>query len=109
MYTCVCLSSDQFEKVKRYYRESQEAERQCNASVSGPESPVGESRRTRTETEDLLDKSRDRFLRTVAAHKKSLSELDTKAHEVDRKVHHLSHKVRSSAQDTINSFLWPHW
>ncbi|XP_031421824.1 laminin subunit beta-1 [Clupea harengus] len=85
--------ADQFEKVKRYYRESQEAERQCNASVSGPESPVGESRRTRTETEDLLDKSRDRFLRTVAAHKKSLSELDTKAHEVDRKVHHLSHKV----------------
>ncbi|XP_062396596.1 laminin subunit beta-2 [Sardina pilchardus] len=85
--------ADQFEKVKRYYRESQEAEQRCNASVSGPRSPVEQSRRTRKETEDLLDKSRDRLLRSVAAHKKSLSELETKAHEVDRKVHHLSHKV----------------
>lgn len=91
--------------MKRYYKESLEAEKQCNASVSGPQSPVEQSRHMRKETEDLMDKSRDSLLRTVAANKKSLSELETKAHDMDRKVHHLSHKVRTSVLAEIQQKL----
>ncbi|XP_063064024.1 laminin subunit beta-2 [Engraulis encrasicolus] len=85
--------ADQFEKVKRYYQESQDAERRCNASVQGPGSPVGQSHRTRVETQQLLDKNKDRLLRSATAHKKSLSELEDKAHHMDREVRHLSNKV----------------
>uniref|UniRef100_A0A667ZMI4 Laminin, beta 2-like n=1 Tax=Myripristis murdjan TaxID=586833 RepID=A0A667ZMI4_9TELE len=76
----------QFENVKKYYRESIEAEEKCNASVFGPSSPVEQSRQTRTQTEDLLNARRDKFLRTVAAQKKSLEELQHKAHDLDKKV-----------------------
>uniref|UniRef100_A0A667ZZH8 Laminin subunit beta-1 n=1 Tax=Myripristis murdjan TaxID=586833 RepID=A0A667ZZH8_9TELE len=75
--------------------DSIEAEEKCNASVFGPSSPVEQSRQTRTQTEDLLNARRDKFLRTVAAQKKSLEELQHKAHDLDKKVHHLSHKVGS--------------
>lgn len=85
--------ADQFEKVKKYYRESVKAEERCNASVSGPLSPVERSKETRALTEDLLDASKDQFLRALAAQNKSLNELQHKAHDLDKKVHHLSHKV----------------
>lgn len=85
--------ADQFEKVKKYYRESVEAEEKCNASVSGPLSPGEQSKETRAITEDLLDLSKDKFLRALAAQNKSLNELQQKAHDLDKKVHHLSHKV----------------
>uniref|UniRef100_A0A4W5RHR3 Laminin, beta 2-like n=1 Tax=Hucho hucho TaxID=62062 RepID=A0A4W5RHR3_9TELE len=87
------LIQHQFDNVKKYYSESQKAQQKCSASVSGPFSPVEESKATRAHTEDLLNKRRDKFLRTVAAQKKSLSELQNKAQDVDKKVHHLSHKV----------------
>ncbi|XP_071783632.2 laminin subunit beta-1 isoform X1 [Centroberyx gerrardi] len=85
--------ADQFENVKKYYRESMEAQKKCNASVSGPSSPMEQSKETRQRTEDLLNASKDKFLRTVAAQKKSLDELQRKGHDLDKKVHHLSHKV----------------
>ncbi|XP_078110423.1 laminin subunit beta-1 [Sander vitreus] len=85
--------ADQFEKVKKYYQESVKAEEKCNASVSGPLSPVEQSKETRAVTEDLLDASKDKFLRALAAQNKSLNELQQKAHDLDKKVHHLSHKV----------------
>ncbi|XP_034394038.1 laminin subunit beta-2 [Cyclopterus lumpus] len=85
--------TDQFEKVKKYYQESVKAEEKCNASVSGPLSPVEQSKETRAITEDLLDASKDNFLRALAAQNKSLNELQQKAHDLDKKVHHLSHKV----------------
>uniref|UniRef100_A0A4W6G241 Laminin, beta 2-like n=1 Tax=Lates calcarifer TaxID=8187 RepID=A0A4W6G241_LATCA len=85
--------ADQFEKVKKYYKASLEAEEKCNASVSGPLSPVEQSRNLRAITEDLLDASKDKFLRALAAQNKSLNELQQKAHDLDKKVHHLSHKV----------------
>ncbi|CAL8370158.1 unnamed protein product [Lota lota] len=85
--------TEQFEKVKRYYRESTEAEQQCGASVSGPSSPVAESRDTRKRTEDLLDARKDRFIKNMAAQNRSLGELQPKAHDLDKKIHHLSHKV----------------
>lgn len=91
--TCACFLTDQFEKVKKYYGESVKAEERCNASVSGPLSPVERSKGTRAVTEDLLDASKDQFLRTLAAQNKSLNELQHKAHDLDKKVHHLSHKV----------------
>ncbi|KAK9515757.1 hypothetical protein VZT92_026376 [Zoarces viviparus] len=85
--------ADQFEKVKKYYQESLKAEEKCNASVSGPLSPVEQSKKTRGVTEVLLDATRDNFLRDLAAQNKSLNELQQKAHDLDKKVHHLSHKV----------------
>ncbi|CAL8238668.1 unnamed protein product, partial [Lota lota] len=85
--------TEQFEKVKRYYRESTEAEQQCGASVSGPSSPVAESRDTRKRTEDLLDARKDRFIKNMAAQNRSLGEIQPKAHDLDKKIHHLSHKV----------------
>lgn len=90
----MCFSlTDQFENVKKYYRESTEAEEKCNALVSGPSSPVEQSKITRTRTENLLNVSKDKFLRTVAAQKKSVDELTHKAHDMDKKVRHLGHKV----------------
>uniref|UniRef100_A0A673CE11 Laminin subunit beta-1 n=1 Tax=Sphaeramia orbicularis TaxID=375764 RepID=A0A673CE11_9TELE len=85
--------TDQFEKVKRYYRESAKAEEKCNASVSGPSSPVEQSKETRGITENLLDAGKDKLLKAVAAQNRSLNELHQKAHDLDKKVHHLNHKV----------------
>ncbi|XP_040008988.1 laminin subunit beta-1 isoform X2 [Xiphias gladius] len=85
--------ADQFEKVKKYHQESVGAEEKCNASVAGPLSPVEQSKKTRALTKDLLDASKDKFFRALAAQNKSLNELQQKAHDLDKKVHHLSHKV----------------
>uniref|UniRef100_A0A673C7J4 Laminin subunit beta-1 n=1 Tax=Sphaeramia orbicularis TaxID=375764 RepID=A0A673C7J4_9TELE len=70
-----CFLTDQFEKVKRYYRESAKAEEKCNASVSGPSSPVEQSKETRGITENLLDAGKDKLLKAVAAQNRSLNEL----------------------------------
>ncbi|XP_045065518.1 laminin subunit beta-2-like [Coregonus clupeaformis] len=94
---------DQFDNVNKYYRGSQEAQQKCNASMSGPFNPVEESKATRTHTEDLLNMRRDKFLRTVAAQNKSLSELQDKAQDVDKKVHHLSHKVCGAHSNTSSN------
>ncbi|XP_030624313.1 laminin subunit beta-2 [Chanos chanos] len=85
--------AEQFENVRKYYRESVDAEKRCNASVYGPESPVTQSRHTRDRTEAILNEQKNLFQRNITAHKKSLSELEKKAQEVDDKVEHLSHKV----------------
>lgn len=68
------------------------AAKKCNDTVSGPLSPVEQSKETRSLTEDLLNANRDKFLRALAAQNKSLSELQEKAEGLDKKVHHLSHK-----------------
>lgn len=81
--------------MKKYYQESVEAEEKCNASVSGPASPVEQSKETRGLTEDLLDAKKDQILRALAAQNKSLNELQQKAHDLNKKTHHLSHKVGS--------------
>ncbi|KAJ4933887.1 hypothetical protein JOQ06_006696, partial [Pogonophryne albipinna] len=85
--------ADQFDKVKRFYNESVKAQEQCNASVSGPLGPVEQSKETRAVTEDLLNASKDKFLRALAAQNKSLNELQDKAHDLDKSVQHLSNKV----------------
>lgn len=87
------MFTDQFEKVKNYYQESVKAEEKCNASVSGPLSPVEQSQETRNLTENLLKARKDHFTRALAAQNKSLGELQQKAHDLDKKVQHLSHKV----------------
>lgn len=94
------MFTDQFEKVKKYYQESVEAENKCNASVSGPLSPVEQSQETRSLTENLLNARKDNFTRALAAQNKSLGELQQKAHDLDKKVHHLSHKV-----DRVGRFI----
>ncbi|ROL52307.1 Laminin subunit beta-1, partial [Anabarilius grahami] len=85
--------AEQFENVRKYYQSSLNSEQRCNASVYGPQSPVEQSQGTRNRTEALLKERKDRFLRTLAANNRSLSELEEKAHEIDRKVFHLSNKV----------------
>lgn len=72
---------------------SVEAEEKCNMSVSGPLSPVEQSKETRANTKEELDSRKDRFLRAMAAHNKSLDELQQKAHGLGKTVHHLSNKV----------------
>uniref|UniRef100_A0A8C6PKC3 Laminin subunit beta-1 n=1 Tax=Nothobranchius furzeri TaxID=105023 RepID=A0A8C6PKC3_NOTFU len=59
-------ASNQFEKVKKYNRESLQAEERCNASVSGPGSPVEQSNRTRAVTEELMNVKKDELLRALA-------------------------------------------
>ncbi|XP_076840048.1 laminin subunit beta-1 [Brachyhypopomus gauderio] len=85
--------AEEFEKVRRYYGESLDAELRCNASSYGPWSPVEQSQDTRQRTEELLGQQKDQLLRTLTAQKKSLSELEQKAQDMDKKVHRLSHKV----------------
>lgn len=87
--------TDQFEKVKQYYQESLHAEMKCNASVFGPMSPVEESNKTRARTEDLLDKIENGINRNVAAHNKSLSDLQKQAHDLHKQVNQLSDQVSS--------------
>ncbi|XP_037130494.1 laminin subunit beta-2 [Syngnathus acus] len=84
---------DQFKRVKKYYQESSEAEYKCNASVSGPLSPVEQSKKTRSNTEDLMNANEEKFLRAMAAQNQSMEELQQKAHELDHKTRHLSNKV----------------
>uniref|UniRef100_W5N6F6 Laminin subunit beta-2 n=1 Tax=Lepisosteus oculatus TaxID=7918 RepID=W5N6F6_LEPOC len=88
--------TEQFEEVRKYYKESLGAERRCNGSVSGPDSPVGQSQETRRRAEDLMKKQADKFQRTMAAHKKSLKELQDKSKDMNKKVHQLSRKVCGS-------------
>uniref|UniRef100_A0A3Q2XNE3 Laminin, beta 2-like n=1 Tax=Hippocampus comes TaxID=109280 RepID=A0A3Q2XNE3_HIPCM len=85
--------ADQFKKVKQYYQESSDAEEKCNTSVSGPLSPVEQSKQTRSLIENLLNTTEDKFLHAMAAQNKSIEELQQKAHELDHKVHHLSNQV----------------
>lgn len=61
--------------------------------MSGPLSPVEESKKTCAITKEKLDASKDKTLRAMAAQNKSLTELQEKAHDLGKKVDHLSHKV----------------
>uniref|UniRef100_A0A7N8Y1T9 Laminin subunit beta-1 n=1 Tax=Mastacembelus armatus TaxID=205130 RepID=A0A7N8Y1T9_9TELE len=69
--------------VKKYYQKSVEAEIKCNTSVSGP---LEQSKETRALTGALLNDSKDKFLRVLAAQNKSLTELQQKAHDLNKKV-----------------------
>lgn len=80
-----------------FYQESRKAEERCDSSVSGPVSPVEQSKETRVITEDLLRASKDKFLRALEAQNRSLEELHQKADEVDQKVRQLSGKVGGAA------------
>uniref|UniRef100_A0A3P8UUK8 Laminin, beta 2-like n=1 Tax=Cynoglossus semilaevis TaxID=244447 RepID=A0A3P8UUK8_CYNSE len=84
---------NQFDKVKKYYQESTEAEQKCNASVSGPLSPVEQSNQTRALTEELLEANREKFLQSLAAQNQTLDELQEKTKDLDDMVQNLSQKV----------------
>lgn len=55
-----------------------------------------QSQHTRNITEVLLDQMQDKFIRSITAQNKSLSELKKKAENMDARVHHLSQKVDKS-------------
>lgn len=97
---------DQFEKVKKFYRESAQAEEKCNASVFGAHSPVEQSNATRELTEKLLDASKDKINLDVAAQNKSLHELQQKTHDLHKRVNHLSNKVSSVLQEQARFLLF---
>ncbi|KAM6924939.1 laminin subunit beta-1 [Xenentodon cancila] len=85
--------ADQFNKLKKSYEESLQTERRCNTTVSGPSSPVSQSKVTRNRTENLLDANQDRLLQALGSMNRSLEELQHNSTNLSRKVHHLSHKV----------------
>uniref|UniRef100_A0A665WDJ5 Laminin subunit beta-2-like n=1 Tax=Echeneis naucrates TaxID=173247 RepID=A0A665WDJ5_ECHNA len=60
------IGQNQFEKVKKYYQESLKTEKKANMSVSGPDSPVEQSKETRALTEDRLASSKNKSLRDQA-------------------------------------------
>lgn len=97
-YCKICLVKliDQFQKIKKYHEDSLKAEEKCNTTVSGAQSPVEESNNTNTLIKDLLEASQDKFLQDLAAHNKSIQELQGKAQDLDQKVHQLAHKVSLS-------------
>lgn len=64
--------------------------------MSGAQSPVEESNKTNTLIKDLLEASQDKFLQDLAAHNKSIQDLQVKAQDLDQKVHQLAHKVSLS-------------
>ncbi|XP_072569193.1 laminin subunit beta-1 isoform X1 [Paramormyrops kingsleyae] len=85
--------AEQFERVRKYYRESQNAEHLCNSSVSGPDSPVTQSADTRQQVEDLLASNHGSLLRMMAAQNKSLANLQMEIEGLDQTVRNLSEKV----------------
>lgn len=101
IYSLPCLP-DVYNKVRKYYQESLDAEQRCNASVFGAQSPVEQSKHTRNITEAMMDQMKDKFMRNITAQKKSLSELQKKADDMDEKLHHLSQKVGTPLLNTTN-------
>lgn len=93
---------DQFQKLKEYHEDSLTAEEKCNTTVSGAQSPAEESNKTNTLIKDLLEASQDKFLQDLAAHNKSIQELQGKAQDLDQKVHQLAHKVSLSFSNQYN-------
>ncbi|KAG2470553.1 LAMB1 protein, partial [Polypterus senegalus] len=92
----------QFENIKMYYYESLEAERRANESVFGDRSPVAESQETRIKTEDLLNRKKNEFHRTMTAHTKTLKELQNKTKDLDSNLNHLNEKVCGSMNKEKN-------
>lgn len=65
--------------------------------MSGPLSPVEQSKETRSVTEKLLEAGKDKFPRALEAQNKSLEKLQQNADEVDQVVRQLSGKVGGAA------------
>ncbi|XP_038141553.1 laminin subunit beta-1-like isoform X2 [Cyprinodon tularosa] len=99
--------ADQFDKVKKFYQESQQAEEKCNASVSGPESPLQQSNQTRQVTEELLSSTKDQLLQNATAHNRSLNELQQKAQNLSEELQHLSQKVCGGSSNTSQNGSCP--
>lgn len=92
--------ADQFDKVKKYYQESQKAEEKCNASVSGPANPVEQSNQTRGIVEALLDATTDELLQNLTVQNNSLNELHQNAQNLSEKVQRLSKQVCGGPNET---------
>lgn len=71
--------NESFRSILESFRQSEQAQQRANASVQGPESPVGQSKHTRQATVKLLKERGDTFRRSAAAHHKSLRDIQKKA------------------------------
>lgn len=85
--------TDQFEKVKRWSAQSALSAHRCNASVSGPSSPVEQSAETRNKTEQLLHTRKQQLLASSQAHSKALSQLHDKLQPLEQQERSISTKV----------------
>lgn len=68
-----------YDSIRQSYEESQEAERQADASTGAVPSPVSISVATRHRTEQLLASQRDDFNRHNAASRRALMDLAARA------------------------------
>ncbi|XP_043934664.1 laminin subunit beta-1-like isoform X2 [Protopterus annectens] len=74
---------ESFQSIEGSYGISVKAEEHANRTVFGQNSLVEQSRRTREETENLLKKKNDEFQKNMAAHKRSLTELENKTQQLN--------------------------
>ncbi|RMB98930.1 hypothetical protein DUI87_24475 [Hirundo rustica rustica] len=86
-----------YDSIRQSYEESQEAERQADASTRAVPSPVSISAATRHRTEQLLASQRDAFNRHNAASRRALMDLAARAQALS--LHPLNEKVCGVAGD----------
>lgn len=74
--------AESFRSILESFRQSEQAQQRANASVHGPESPVGQSKHTHQATVKLLKDRGDTFRRSAAAHHKSLRDIQKKVNSL---------------------------
>lgn len=79
--------------MKKFHQESARAEEKSKAAVSGPLSPIQQSNRTKTLVKELLEARQEKLLQGLAAHNRSVEELEGKARDLDRRARRLTQKV----------------
>ncbi|CAH2312787.1 Hypothetical predicted protein [Pelobates cultripes] len=89
--------NESYSSILKSYLESTAAERIANGSVSGPGSPVFQSRQTRLETEKHLKDKLDAYRKNMTAQKSSLKELQKKVQDLN--VNHINVKICGAPGD----------
>lgn len=84
--SAICLISlylaESFHSIVGYFQMSEQAQQEAETSVQGPQSPVGQAKRTQESTVELLRRRGDTFRRSAAAHRKSLRDLKKKVNSL---------------------------
>ncbi|XP_063282783.1 laminin subunit beta-4-like [Pelobates fuscus] len=89
--------NESYSSIRKSYLESMAAERIANGSVSGPGSPVFQSRQTRLEIEKHLKDKLDAYRKNTTAQKSSLKELQKKVQDLN--VNHINVKICGAPGD----------
>ncbi|XP_060622491.2 laminin subunit beta-1-like isoform X1 [Anolis sagrei] len=67
--------NESFHSILESFQQSELAQQRANASVQGPQSPVGHAKHTRQATVELLRRRGDAFRKSAAAHRESLLDI----------------------------------